>query len=188
MTETPGPRPFDLEEALTFHRPSLLRFVEREARGLLDRESAEDLVQGIHVRALRAASSYDHVDERGFLNWIATLARRHIADRHEHWVALRRAAPGALHITQTWAGSGGGVVPMASSLSPGSKVARKEDLERAAAALDRLEPRDRALIEMMVADVELEEIAKRLGIGYEAAKKARQRAVERLREEVDERH
>jgi len=186
MSDSPTDKPpFDLESALQFHRPSLVRFVEREARGILDKESADDLVQGIHIRALRGAENYIHTDERGFLNWIATLARRHIADRHEHWVALRRAAPGALHITQTWSSSGGGVVPAASSLSPGSKVVRKEDIERAAAALHRLEARDRALIEMMIADVDIDEIAKRLGIGYEAAKKARQRAVERLREEVD---
>lgn len=174
---------FDLREQLDFHRESLKRFVEREARGLFAHESADDLVQGIHLRALQAASQYVHRSEREFLGFIATLARRHIADRHEHWTALRRSAGTLLRITLSPpADSAPGVQPASLSAGPATFAARREQIGLAVKALDQLAERDRQLIEWQTADVPIEEIAKRLGVTYDAAKHARQRAIEKFQE------
>ncbi len=176
--------PFDFRAQLDFHRESLKRFVEREARGLLAHESADDLVQGVHLRALRAAEQYVHRGEREFLGFLATLARRHIADRHEHWSAMRRSAGSILRVTlspPSQAGAGG-ANPAAQSAGPATFAERREQVGLAMKALDQLPERDRKLMEWHAADVPLEEIALRLGIAYDAAKHARQRALEKFRD------
>ncbi len=176
--------PFDLRAALDFHRESLKRFVEREARGLLSHESSDDLVQGIHVRALQAAEHYRHRGEKELLGWLATLARRHIADRHEHWGALRRSAGTLLRVTlspPSQAGAGG-ANPAAQSSGPATFAERREQIGLAMKALDALGERDRKLMEWHAADVPLEEVGKRLGLAYDAAKHARQRAIEKFQE------
>jgi DNA-binding CsgD family transcriptional regulator len=48
-------------------------------------------------------------------------------------------------------------------------------------ALTALFPRDQELIAWIADDLPLDEIARRLGIGYDAAKQARLRAIERFR-------
>lgn len=178
--------PFDLQAALAFHRASLVRFVEHGARGLLRHESAEDLVQGIHVRALRAAREYRHRSEQEFLAWLATLARRHVADRHAHFAALRRSAGSLLRIGRGDAGqsSAPGAAPASPSIGPATFAVRREQVEVAMRVLAELPERTRELIDWEAQGLDLPEIARRLGLGYEAAKKARQRALEQFREEA----
>ena len=76
----------------------------------------------------------------------------------------------------------GGANPAAQSAGPATFAERREQVGLAMKALDQLPERDRKLMEWHAADVPLEEIALRLGIAYDAAKHARQRALEKFRD------
>ncbi len=56
----------ELEELLVTPRARLLDLVSREARGLLRYDTAEDLVQAAHVRALQKAAAFEFQGEERF--------------------------------------------------------------------------------------------------------------------------
>ena len=67
----------NLTSLLTRYRPELVAFAQREAGvALLRFESADDLVQTIHHEALRSADRFEWRDEKQFLGWVFTIARR----------------------------------------------------------------------------------------------------------------
>jgi len=173
-----------LARLLDRHRGALVRFVERQGSGLLRFETAEDLVQGVHLRAVEIADRFEYRSDKEFFAWIAKIARHHIASRHEYWSALRRNAGKVLRITldrsRTRAGTRG-VEPAGSGKGPSTVAARREEVALAMKALAVLFPRDRELLEGFGAGLSVEETAERLGLSYEAAKRARQRAIERFR-------
>lgn len=167
-----------LEALLDAHGGELLRFVRANGGQLLRRESEEDLVQGITLRALERANSFRDRGEAAFRGWIATVARSYLADRANYWRALRRRPGALLRLTS---GGSGGVDPAATVTGPSTFAARREHLRLAVAALAALPPRDRDLVRWTSEDVPLEKQAERLGITYDAAKQARLRALERFR-------
>lgn len=161
-----------------------MRFVEREGKGLLRFESAEDLVQGIHLRALGMEGKFELRGEKEFLGWLYTVARRHVADRHDYWSARRRDGGKLLRLTAAPAVTGTpprGVDPAASATGPSTVAARREQVALAIRVLESLPPRDRDLVQWRIQEVPIEETAKRLEVSYDAAKHASQRAVERFR-------
>ena len=81
-----------LSALLIANEPFLLHLVRNEASGLLRFESVEDLAQGVFVRALKEAEGFEYRGQRKFLAWLRTFARRHIADRHDYWSAMRRGS------------------------------------------------------------------------------------------------
>ncbi len=173
-----------LAQILERRRGDLLELLRREASGLLGHESAEDLLQGVSVRALERARFFQYRSEREAFFWLAEVARQHVADRHRYWKALRRAAGKTLHLTagggKTTASGRAGALA-SSQTSPSTAASRNESVALAVKALGILFPRDRDLIVWMTEDVPLEEMARRLGVGHDAAKKARERAVTRFR-------
>jgi RNA polymerase sigma factor (sigma-70 family) len=167
-----------LEALLDAHSGELRRYVRAHGGQLLRRESEEDLVQGISLRALERANSFRDQGAEAFRAWITTVARSYLADRANYWRALRRKPGALLRLTS---GGTGGVEPASTATGPSTFAARREHLKLAARALAALPPRDRDLVKWTSEDVPLEEQAKRLGLSYDAAKQARLRALERFR-------
>jgi RNA polymerase sigma factor (sigma-70 family) len=175
----------DLADLLAAHRDALRRFVEREGSGLLGRETVEDLVQGIHLQAIRVARRFEYRGEAEFLAWLRKVARQHIADRARYWRAMRRDAGNLLRVTAALSRSDGGrsraVEIAATGTGPRTSAERRELIELATRALPALFPRDRDLVAWIAEDLPIEEMARRLGVSYGAAKQARRRAIERFR-------
>ena len=173
-----------LETALVRHRARLHAFVRQQAGRLLRFESVDDLVQGVLVRALSRRHTYQHTDEDGFLGWMFTVARSHLADRHVHWSALKRKSGRLLRITADPGGTRDPYAvaqPAGSAPGPATFAERREQLLLAVQALSTLLPRDRRLMGWFADGLPIQEQATRLEISYAAAQRAHLRALERFR-------
>jgi DNA-directed RNA polymerase specialized sigma24 family protein len=164
------------------HNAALVRWLEREARGLLQYESAEDLAQGVHLRALEHGDGFEFLGDEKFVGWLFTLARRYVADRHDYWSAVRRGSGHVLRFTL--AGTGGlqlGGIAGRVFTGPTTFAERRELHIMATRALATLPERDRDLVRWMSEGIELEEQGRRLGLGYAAVQRAGLRATERFK-------
>jgi len=171
-----------LPELLIANRVELLRHVERRAGRVLRFETADDLVQGIHLRALRFTQGFEYRGREPFLAWLREVARSHLKERREHWGALKRRPAGLFRLTQGVSSDPGAVAePAGTATGPSTFASRKERLTLAIKALGTLLPRDRDLVRWSTEGAEDEEIARRLELEPRAAARARQRAVERFR-------
>ena len=171
-----------LDELLVRHRDELVAFLEREASGLLRYEAAEDLAQGVHLRALEGAAAFTYRGEKEFFAWLYTVARRHVADRHAYWSALKRGSGKVLRLSWSRTGTqGGDATPAGSTTGPSGFAAKREMLALAAQALAVLPARDRDLVRWASEDVDLNEQARRLEISYAAVQRAGLRALDRFR-------
>lgn len=174
----------ELPELLVRFRPDLLRYVERHAGSVLRFETAEDLVQGVHLRALSYQSRFTFRGREPFLKWLYEVSRNHVATRKAHWSALKRRPRAILRLTQ---GAGtnpdprGVAEPAGAGTGPSTLAGRLEEAALAVRALDLLLERDRALVRWAGEGTSAAEIAERLQISAGAAERARQRAVERFR-------
>jgi RNA polymerase sigma factor (sigma-70 family) len=173
---SPRRGPPALTELVERHRPLVVRWLARHAGGLVRFEDPEDLAQWVATCALEGAARYEHRGEREFVGWILVLARQVVADRNAYWHALKRDAGAVVRLT-----AGGGAEPKVRATGPSTSASRREMLERAVRALDVLGARDAELVRMHVNDVPIPETAERFGVSYEAAQRARLRAIERLR-------
>ncbi len=183
MIQPPGQAEFDLPGRLSAHAGQLLGFVRREAGAALLRfDAPEDLVQGVHQEALRAAAQFEWRGEEAFLGWLYQIARRHMSGRRDYWFALKRNCVGALRLT--WTGSDGSVrqANLADTATgPATFAQRREQLVLMTRAIALLLPRDREIVRWTSDGVSLEDQALRLGVTADAAARARSRAIERLR-------
>ena len=173
-----------LEELLIRHRDRLLAIVRRTGRGLLRFEESGDLVQEIHVRALGSKAVFEFRSDGEFMGWISTLAERHIADRHRYWRAEKRKAGQLLRITAHGGSTSGvrGVEPEGKLEGATTFAVRRERLVLATRVVAAMLPRDQELIQMISDGVSIQETADELGLSYDAAERARNRAVKRFRE------
>lgn len=174
-------------EQLEATRPKLYQLVARFGAQCLRYETADDLVQGICVRALEQAPSFEWRGEREFRAWITTIGRGYLSDRREHWRALRRGAHrilrisfGGTHSRESQQKSASGSVA-APGPSPSSVAGNREALSLAAKVLAALPPRDRDLVRWMGEGIAITEQAVRMGVSYEAAQRAGRRALDRFR-------
>ncbi len=165
-------------DALAAYQPYLERHVRRMAGLRLTRyEALADLVQGVLLRALKALPDFEYRSERELLGWLKTLARHHVLDRVDHWKAVRRNCGRVIRLVET---ESRGFDPSDHGTSPSSRAARREQIVLVTRAMEGLRSRDRALLEKSARGASIEDLAEELGISYESAKKARQRAIERL--------
>lgn len=171
-----------LADLLLEHRPQLVGWIQREAGlPLLRFESAEDLVQGVHQEALRAADRLEWRGEDAFMGWLFQIARRYISNRRDHWFAIKRHGANILRLT--WTGAEGEVqqMPLADTATgPVTFANRREQMTLATKAVALLLPRDRDIVQWTAAGVTVQEQATRLNMSVEAAQRAKNRAVERL--------
>lgn len=175
-----------LSALLERHRDALARFLQKEARGLLRYEAVDDLVQGVHLQSIQVEEHFEYRGDDAFLGWLFTVARQHIARRHAHWTAMKRNAG---HLIRVSTGSSdassmgsSGVDPAMSATGPLTFAERREQLQTAVRALACLPERDRQLVQWMSEGVDIRDVADRLEIGYDAAQRARHRAIERFRQ------
>ena len=157
-------------------RADLELFLARHGGWVLKLESAEDLMQGLHVRVLERGGDARFVNRKAFLGWVYTVARSYIADRKTYWSALKRDSARLVRLT-----TAGGAARPGAITGPSTFASRRELTQFAIRALAVLRPRDRRLVRWTAEDVPLEEQAQRLDLSYTAARAARQRAVERFR-------
>lgn len=157
--------------------------LRQDASGLLRFESVEDLVQGVAARALASAASFEYRDDRQARAWLLTLARRHVADRHDYWSALRRNAGKVLRLTsgEPQTAHSSAAAPAAQGRGPATFAERREMLHLAMHALATLPERDQQLIRWISEGVTARQQAAQLGLSYDAAQRAGHRAVARFR-------
>jgi RNA polymerase sigma factor (sigma-70 family) len=173
----------DLGALLQRHRGLAASIVRDRAAGLLRFETVDDLLQGATLRALEAAAGFRWQGEPSFLAWWRRIVESHVSDRRAHWGALKRRSGRVLRLAgegETF-GSAGVGEPVADATGPSTFAARRELIALTVRALDLLLPRDRDLVRWSADGMTLEEQARRLDVGYEAAGKARQRALDRFR-------
>jgi RNA polymerase sigma factor (sigma-70 family) len=172
----------DVGSLLGRHRDAVRSLVGREAAGLLRYETAEDLVQAVSLRALEGAAGFEYRGEAAFLAWLRTVARSCLSDRRQYWAARKRQCRRLLRYT---AGVPDGLDSAPEPASPGagpSTVAhRRELVQKVMKTLDLMLPRDRDLLLMTAEGLSVAEQAERLGVSYDAAERARLRALERFR-------
>lgn len=171
-------------ELLETHRAALLRFLEHHGRGLARYESADDLLQGVHLHALRVQERFVYQGEPAAYGWLCALARQHIARRHAHWKALKRQAGPLLRVTYGGArgtAEGSGIVLAANQRGPATWATLREHVDLAVRALHMLPERDRRLIELLRDGADIDATAAALELTPGAAQRARLRAQERFR-------
>jgi DNA-directed RNA polymerase specialized sigma24 family protein len=172
----------DAEALLALHAPRLTAIVRHEAAGLLRFESEEDLLQGIRQRVIEKIGSLRGTADGEAEGWLATLARNWLHGRRAHWSALKRDGGALLRFTLTASDDGGAApLPADTSTGPATLADRLEQLTLATRALALLLDRDRDLVRWSCDGLPVADMAERLTISEEAAGKARQRALERLR-------
>ena len=76
--------------ALADQRDELIGFCLKRGGRLLRFETAEDLAQGVHAAALERVDGVEFRSDRELRAWIYTVARGYLANRQEHWAALKR--------------------------------------------------------------------------------------------------
>jgi len=174
----------DLSALLERNRARLVGFVRGEGKQVLRFESEDDLVQGIHVHALAVEEHFEYRSDNEFIAWLFTVARQHIVNRQRYWSAARRDGGNMLRVTSGGGNSSvsSGIRPAASQTGPGTLAGKREQLALATKVVGLLSERDQRLIQWMSEDVPLEEVAERLDLTYDAAKRARLRAMERFRQ------
>ncbi len=173
-----------LADLLEAHRGRLETLVRFEARGLLRYETEEDLVQGILSRALERGGSFVYRDDPSFFSWLRRTGESFLVDRRAHWGALKRRAGRIFRLTQGGGDSldpGAVPEPPSDATGPSTFADRREQIALVMKALDLLLPRDRDLVRWSADGEDLDELARRTGLSYEATGKARQRAMERFR-------
>jgi RNA polymerase sigma factor (sigma-70 family) len=173
-----------LGDLLVAHRGDLHAHVLRHGGRLLRHESADDLVQAIHLRVLDQRASFEWRGRDSFLAFLRTIARSHLADRHAYWSALRRRPARLVRLVHASDGTQDPLAaaePASTATGPSTFASRREQVDLALRALSLLPERDRDLVRWGLDGVPGEEQAQRLGISVEAADRARRRAVLRLR-------
>lgn len=176
--------PARLPDLLESHRASLHRFLEQRAGRLLRYESSEDLLQGVHVRVLERGAGFEYRGEASFVTWLRTVAKSYLADRVAYWTALRRRPGALLRLTAAGGTTGapaGVLEPVAEATGPVTFAERREQLAAAIRALDLLLPRDREIMLLLREGHTIRDLAAHFDLGYDAAEKARARAIERFR-------
>jgi len=171
-------------DLLVRFRGELTGYVARHAGRVLRHESAEDVVQGIHLRVLEQRATFEYRGDESFLAWIRAVARSHLADRHAYWSALRRRPARLVRLIgagDATSDRSAAAEPAATATGPSTFASRREQVDVAVKALGLLPERDRDLVQWGLDGVAPEEQARRLGTSVETADRARRRAVERLR-------
>ena len=173
-----------LPDLVAAHRSRLVRLVEQAAGDLLRYETTEDLAQGACARALEFGKGFLYRGEKEFLGWFFQVAHQHLVQRRDYWSALKRGVDVVRRLTtfgpSTVRRRRGGS-PASPTPGPSTVASSKEQIALAFKAVALLLPRDQDLVRWMTEGLSIEETAARLGVTYDAAERARLRAVERLR-------
>jgi len=148
-------------ELVERHHGVLRTYVHGRASPLVrSRESLSDVVQSTLRELCEDAGGLAFASEAAFLGWLYTVAAHKIVSKHRYHAADRRAARLEEPLPEDSRD-----IPADESGSPTRSAARREDLERLAAALGDLKERDRRIFVMRrLYGVPAKAIAVELGI------------------------
>lgn len=164
-----GSSPADFATIYDAYFPPVLGYCMSQ---LGDREMAEDAASQTFLKALAAYPAYQETGQ--IRAWLFAIAHRVLIDIHRD----RRPAEPLERAAE---------VPDPAS-SPEERAIRQLDAAWLDAALTRLPPDDRQILELRRAGLTGREIADVLEISHEAAKKRQLRAINRLRAELLDGH
>jgi RNA polymerase sigma-70 factor (ECF subfamily) len=184
--------PLALASLYSRHRDRLRRMVEfRLDARLRGRVSPSDVLQEAYIDALKRLPHYQADPDVPFYVWLRTVTIQRLIDVHrQHLVAgirdaSREVAPGR---TEAVEASSEKMAEFIGDLtSPSQAVQRVEIITQVRAALDRLDPIDREVLALRhFEELSNREVAALLGIQVAAASKRYVRAIERLREVLEQ--
>ena len=177
---------------LARHRARLRKMVScRLDRRLAARIDSSDVVQDVLAEASQKLGRYLRDRPLPFFPWLRQLAWERLAALHRRHVqaqkrSVRREEPRALTLPDESAVELAGRL-VARDSSPSQRLLREELLERMRRALLRLPERDREVLVLRhLEQLSVAEIAKVLEIRPGAVKVRHLRALERLRDQLDE--
>ncbi len=165
------------------HTRSIRRIINRRSGPeLLKRTSADDLFQDTVAEAIDSADTFEYVDDRRFIAWITTIARRVIATK----LRVVRTRPGELRIRRP--GSSGVGVPdrdlFAAIRTPSSIVAADEHKSALAAAMRGLPEHYRQIITLYKIDgLPMSDVASKMNRSTGACASLLVRAMNALRDQ-----
>lgn len=170
-----------LKDLITKHQ-SFLRAVCRDEGARVRRfESADDVLQGFQVHLLTSSPGFEDQGEPAFKGFIRTSVRNYVINRYKYWTAKCRHASGILRLAQS---TGPRIEPAASGPRNSRFAHLKEQYCILVKALDVLPDKDLDLISSLCKEEPLAELAERRGSSEDAARKARERALENLKQTV----
>jgi RNA polymerase sigma-70 factor (ECF subfamily) len=174
---------------LHFHDP-LLQFI----RGALlpgagAAIGAEDVLQETLIEAFRGVRTLESRGHKAFFAWLQTVARSRMLNQIKAGNALKRGG-GRKEIKRRTDGD-----PTATSIlnliaagdgTPSLIVRRKEAVHWVAAAVKRLDPEKRRIIELRYGrEMSIADVAKQVGKSEAAVKMAIHRAIKELRQQLE---
>jgi RNA polymerase sigma-70 factor (ECF subfamily) len=154
---------------------------------LAARVDPSDVVQDVLAEAARRLPEYLRDRAVPFYPWLRQLAAQRLIDLHRQHVlarrrSVRREEPGGLPLPDESANVLAERLA-ASATGPSQHLAREEARARARAALDRLSPRDREVLELRhLEQLSVAETAAALGVSQAVVKTRHLRALTRLRD------
>jgi RNA polymerase sigma-70 factor (ECF subfamily) len=147
---------------------------------------ASDLVQETFLIAQKQFPRFDGCTEGELLAWLKGILRNTSAHFRRGYQAAKRGGAGREVAQGDEDGDLLGLVPD-DATPPSSRASRREMTEILKIAIERIDDRDRNLLEWrQKEELTFEEIGRRLSVSPVAARKAWFRAIERLRQAMDD--
>jgi RNA polymerase sigma-70 factor (ECF subfamily) len=160
--------------------PLYLRYRDRVLRYCLyrlgDLAEAEDAASAVFVKALRGLGGVD-ADGASFRPWLFRIAHNEVADRHRR--RARRAETGLAAAAEL---ADPGPSPEAAAVAAEEAAVAAAAVGRLRARLGGLPPRERAVLELRLAELTPAEIAAVLGITTASVWTAQSRGLAKLRD------
>ncbi|MDF1844727.1 MAG: sigma-70 family RNA polymerase sigma factor [Rubripirellula sp.] len=179
-------------ELFSRHRNQLKRMLDRQMDSRLRRrEDASDILQQVYIYAHQQIDKYVYEPKMPFFLWLRKLTKQRMIDSHRrHLNAEKRSIKQERTINRRSAAGASAslAIQVAACLASPSQVAMRAELvSQVARALESMDPIDREIIALRHFD-ELRncDVAKALGIKEAAASNRYMRALERLRESVQD--
>jgi len=176
-----------VETLLERYLPDLRAFVRlRAGAALRERESTSDLVQSTCREILTRHERFRFADEGAFRSWLLTTAHRKIADRADHYAALKRANAREEPLARE---SGADDERLLASYrrfsSPSHRALVQDEVDRIERAFDSLTEEQREIVTLAhIAGLSRREIAERMGKSENAVRIVLHRALARVAEIV----
>jgi RNA polymerase sigma-70 factor (ECF subfamily) len=138
------------EQLFSIHTERLLVFIRGKlGPELRSKVEAADVLQDAYISALARFADFDYTDEGAFLRWLCRIIDNRLRDAHDHFTALKRQVQHR---------------PVSAPTGPVSALARAENQQRIAEALESLSTEHREVILLRYFEgLSAEETGQRMG-------------------------
>jgi RNA polymerase sigma-70 factor (ECF subfamily) len=170
---------------LEMHLGDLRAFVRlRAGPELRQREASSDLVQSVCREVLEHGDRFRHPNEGAFRRWLFTTALRKIADRADHWHALKRdVAREEAPPSRDASGDDALLACYGTFSTPSQDAMAREEIQRVERAFEHLSEEQREVITLAhVVGLSRAEIAEHLQKSEGAVRVLLHRSLARLTE------